>query len=69
VIEFEAGEELFAAGSGYEDQRKGFGQEVLSAALLSRSSYAGVFVRHEGDVRTVAFAHAKRVPGYWTRRV
>jgi hypothetical protein len=38
-------------------------------ALVSRFPYAIVFVVHEADVRIVAFAHAKRLPGYWLRRV
>ncbi len=38
-------------------------------ALVSRFPYAVVFVVHEGEIRIVAFAHAKKLPGYWTGRV
>jgi hypothetical protein len=38
-------------------------------ALLSRFPYAVVFVVEATDVRVVAFAHLKRLPGYWARRV
>jgi hypothetical protein len=38
-------------------------------ALVSRFPYAVVFVVHEGEMRVVAFAHAKKLPGYWSRRV
>jgi len=38
-------------------------------ALLSRSPYAVVFVQHEGNVRIVAFSHAKRLPGHWRNRI
>jgi toxin ParE1/3/4 len=38
-------------------------------ALLPRFPYAIVFVLHENTARVVAFAHAKRLPGYWTSRV
>jgi|HubBroStandDraft_6_1064221.scaffolds.fasta_scaffold65452_3 toxin ParE1/3/4 len=38
-------------------------------ALLSRFPYAVVFIQHEGNVRIVAFSHAKRLPGYWRNRI
>ncbi|MGH7269475.1 MAG: type II toxin-antitoxin system RelE/ParE family toxin [Polyangiaceae bacterium] len=38
-------------------------------ALVTRFPYAVVFVVHNDDVRIVAFAHAKRLPDYWTKRV
>jgi plasmid stabilization system protein ParE len=38
-------------------------------ALLPRFPYVIVFVLHEDTVRVVAFAHTKRLPGYWTSRV
>lgn len=37
--------------------------------LLSRFPYAIVFVVDATDVRVVAVAHLKRLPGYWARRV
>jgi hypothetical protein len=38
-------------------------------ALAARFPFAVVFVVHNDDVRVVAFAHAKRLPAYWTKRV
>jgi hypothetical protein len=38
-------------------------------ALMSRFPYAVVFVLHEGEIRVVAFAHAKKLPGYWSGRI
>ena len=38
-------------------------------ALVGRFPCAVVFVVHDNDVRIVAFAHAKRLPDYWTKRV
>jgi hypothetical protein len=37
-------------------------------ALVSRFPYAVVFVMQEEQIRVVAFAHAKKLPGYWTTR-
>jgi toxin ParE1/3/4 len=36
-------------------------------ALVSRFPYAVVFVVQGCEVRIVAFAHAKRLPGYWMK--
>jgi hypothetical protein len=38
-------------------------------ASVPRFPFAVVFVVHDNRVRVVAFAHAKRLPGYWTKRV
>ena len=38
-------------------------------ALVPRFPYTVVFVVHEQEVRIIAFAHAKRLPGYWLGRV
>jgi toxin ParE1/3/4 len=38
-------------------------------AQVTRFPFAIVFVVHDDDVRVVAFAHAKRLPGYWAKRV
>jgi hypothetical protein len=38
-------------------------------AFVPRFPYAVVFVLQDQDVRIVAFAHAKRLPGYWRERV
>jgi hypothetical protein len=38
-------------------------------ALVSRFPHAIVFVVHEGEIRVVAFAHAKKIPGCWSGRV
>ena len=43
--------------------------ERARRALLVRFPFAVVFVVHNDDVRVVAFAHAKRLPNYWTKRV
>ena len=36
---------------------------------LDRFPYAVIFLVHDEEVRVVAFAHAKRLPGYWGHRV
>ncbi len=38
-------------------------------ALVQRFPYIVVFVVHQGDLRVIAFAHAKRNPFYWKRRL
>jgi plasmid stabilization system protein ParE len=38
-------------------------------ALVTRFPFAIVFLVVDEDVRIVAFAHAKRLPDYWTKRV
>lgn len=43
---------------------------VVRSALLDRFPYALIFLPlPTGDLRVVAFAHAKRRPGYWLWRV
>jgi len=94
ILEPEAGEELLAAASWYDDQRAGLGDELLDAvddvlrqvaaaplsyphdrfdgrarrAQVTRFPFAIVFVLYD-DVRVVAFAHAKRLPGVWAKPV
>jgi len=46
-----------------------FMRDRARRALVPRFPYAIVFVMHDGEVRIVACAHTKRLPGYWTRRV
>ena len=42
---------------------------IVRRALLDRFPYALIFlVLPAGDLRVVAFAHAKRRPGYWLWR-
>jgi toxin ParE1/3/4 len=43
---------------------------IVRRALLDRFPYALIFLAlPTGDLRVVAFAHAKRRPGYWLWRV
>ncbi len=43
---------------------------IVRRALLDRFPYAVIFLAlPTGDLRVVAFAHAKRRPGYWLWRV
>jgi toxin ParE1/3/4 len=43
---------------------------IVRRALLDRFPYALIFLAlPAGDLRIVAFAHAKRRPGYWLWRV
>ena len=59
-------ERIAAAPQSYPPDR--FDQRARRA-LVDRFPYAVVFVVHDDDVRIVAFAHAKRLPDYWTKRV
>lgn len=43
--------------------------ERTRRAHLARFPYAAIFVVHQGEVRVIAFCHAKRRPGYWRGRV
>jgi toxin ParE1/3/4 len=43
--------------------------ERARRGLVARFPYSVVFVVHGDEVRVVAFVHAKRLPGYWTKRV
>lgn len=38
-------------------------------ALLDRFPYSVVFRERLHDIQIIAIAHAKRRPGYWTRRI
>ncbi len=43
--------------------------ERARRALVTRFPFAVVFVVQDGEIRVIAFVHAKRLPDYWTKRV
>jgi hypothetical protein len=43
--------------------------ERARRALVARFPFAIVFVVQDGEIRVIAFVHAKRLPDYWTKRV
>ena len=42
---------------------------LVRRALLRRFPYAVVFTVHEDAIHVIAYAHAKRRPLYWARRL
>ena len=38
-------------------------------ASVAQFPYGIAFVVHDGDIRVVAFAHVRRLPGHWKGRV
>jgi plasmid stabilization system protein ParE len=59
-------ERVAAAPLSYPRDRS---DERARRALVARFPFAVAFVVRDAELRVVAFVHAKRLPGYWTKRV